>query len=772
VVELYVWHLTKTSRFERNRFKIHMIAEEQILQSLNDPQREAVMHINGPLLVLAGAGSGKTRVITRRIGYMILQGVNPSSIVAITFTNKAADEMSRRVGQMIESLDLPLLTGNSFGRNGPTVSTFHSFCVLLLRMYGKSIGLDPNFTIFDMGDTAKVIRNACGDTGALPTGLTPAKMGEIISRAKTLMLKTDDFSSRLGLPQFHVNAIVRIFNRYQEMLRENKALDFDDLLLKTLDLLKEPTTAEAIHKRYQYLLIDEYQDTNHIQYLLAKHLSEHTRNICATGDPDQSIYGWRGAEINNILDFEKDYNDAKVVYLQNNYRSTAYILKAADSLILNNKHRKEKVLMPVLEEGKKLKIHACDDERDEAKRLVDIIRIANKNGRALNEIAVMCRINSLFRTVEQTLRDAGIPYQLARGVSFFQRREIRDIMGYLRVLANPADSMALERIINTPTRGIGAQAQNLLKEFAENQGISVYEAVLRANEIPGLGKSQTNVLRFGQMMEEFRTHMQQTKSLEDIVRMVVDSSNLRGYYKAVGEKENRTDELSPEANLEEFIGIAAKYDEESEEGSMTDFLSQQSLVSDTDALNTESDRVILLTMHAAKGLEFEQVIILAAEEEILPHVFCLGDDRQIEEERRLLFVGMTRAKRELHITYAHNRATRGSYRHSVPSRFLKEIDPKVVEGLDISQVNRQPKPNQFVIAPRKPAQEIHETETPSRPRCPYRPGQRVYHEKFGYGVVQEIYLSGNNFMGSVNFHTSGLKKLALNIAPLQMIKDA
>jgi len=749
-----------------------MIAEEQILQSLNDPQREAVMHINGPLLVLAGAGSGKTRVITRRIGYMILQGVNPSSIVAITFTNKAADEMSRRVGQMIESLELPLLTGNSFGRNGPTVSTFHSFCVLLLRMYGKSIGLDPNFTIFDMGDTAKVIRNACGDTGALPTGLTPAKMGEIISRAKTLMLKTDDFSSRLGLPQFHVNAIVRIFNRYQEMLRENKALDFDDLLLKTLDLLKEPTTAEAIHKRYQYLLIDEYQDTNHIQYLLAKHLSEHTRNICATGDPDQSIYGWRGAEINNILDFEKDYNDAKVVYLQNNYRSTAYILKAADSLILNNKHRKEKVLMPVLEEGKKLKIHACDDERDEAKRLVDIIRIANKNGRALNEIAVMCRINSLFRTVEQTLRDAGIPYQLARGVSFFQRREIRDIMGYLRVLANPADSMALERIINTPTRGIGAQAQNLLKEFAENQGISVYEAVLRANEIPGLGKSQTNVLRFGQMMEEFRTHMQQTKSLEDIVRMVVDSSNLRGYYKAVGEKENRTDELSPEANLEEFIGIAAKYDEESEEGSMTDFLSQQSLVSDTDALNTESDRVILLTMHAAKGLEFEQVIILAAEEEILPHVFCLGDDRQIEEERRLLFVGMTRAKRELHITYAHNRATRGSYRHSVPSRFLKEIDPKVVEGLDISQVNRQPKPNQFVIAPRKPAQEIHETETPSRPRCPYRPGQRVYHEKFGYGVVQEIYLSGNNFMGSVNFHTSGLKKLALNIAPLQMIKDA
>jgi len=748
-----------------------MVAEEQLLKDLNPPQQEAVRHINGPLLVLAGAGSGKTRVITRRIGYMILQGVNPGSIVAITFTNKAADEMSRRVSDLLNSHDGLGAGSGGFSRFGPTVSTFHSFCVVLLRMYGKAIGLENNFTIFDTGDTGKLIRNACGDTGALPTGLTPAKVGEIISRAKTHMIKPDEFGTRLGLPQYHVAAMVRIFNRYQDMLKENHALDFDDLLLRTLDLLNEPTAKEQIHRRYEYLLIDEYQDTNHVQYLLANRLAEHTRNICATGDPDQSIYGWRGAEISNILDFEKDYPDAKVIYLQNNYRSTAYILKAADSLICNNKQRKEKVLLPVLESGRKLKIHSCEDERDEAQTVVDLIRLAKRNGRALNEIAVMCRINSLFRTIEQTFRENGIPYQLARGVSFFQRKEIRDLMSYLRVLANPADQVALERIINTPTRGIGTQAQHLLQEYASSQGISFYDAILRAGEIDGLGKSQASVLRFGQMMEEFRAHAQKTKSMEDIVSHVIDLSTLRSYYQQVGEKEKRTDELSPAANLDEFVGMAEKYDEECPEGSLTDFLSQQSLVSDTDSLNTESDRVILLTMHAAKGLEFEQVMILAAEEEILPHVFCLGDDRQIEEERRLLFVAMTRAKRELHISYAHHRATRGSYRHSVPSRFLKEIDPQVVEGLDLSEIARQPRVSQFVISPRKPTQETAEPQA-AKPRCPYRPGQRVYHEKFGYGVIQEIYLNGSNYMGSVNFHTSGLKKLALNIAPLQMIKDA
>ncbi|MFA5863225.1 MAG: UvrD-helicase domain-containing protein [Phycisphaerae bacterium] len=736
-----------------------MIAEEELLADLTPPQRQAVTHIDGPLLVLAGAGSGKTRVITRRVGYLIQQGISPGAIVAITFTNKAADEMSRRVGELLE-----MKSGSM-----PMVSTFHSFCALMLRIYGTAIGLETNFTIFDTGDTAKLIRNACGDTGALPTGLTPAKIGEFISRAKMQMIKPEEVSSRLELPQFQASSLARIYKRYEEMLLENRALDFDDLLLKALDLLNNDAAREVIHRRYQYLLIDEYQDTNHVQYLLAKRLSEHTRNICATGDPDQSIYGWRGAEINNILDFEKDFPDAAVVFLENNYRSTEYILTAANSLISNNKLRKEKKLLAVLEKGVKIQIHSCDDENEEAKTLADLINQAQKRGSKLKDIAVMCRINSLFRIVEQTLRTREIPYQLARGVSFFQRREIRDIMSYLRVLVNPADQVALERIVNTPTRGIGAQAQAALKDFAQQNQISLYQAILQAEKIMTLGKSQTNVIRFGEMMEQFRQRLTPTSATEDIVRHVTDTSGLRTYYKQIAQKEHRTDELSPEANLDEFIGMAQKFHQELPDGSMMDFLSQQSLVSDTDAINNQTDCVTLLTMHAAKGLEFEQVIILAAEEDIIPHMFCSGDERKIEEERRLFFVAMTRAKKFLNICYAHHRATRGSYRPTAPSRFIKELDPQTVEGLDVTELSKPVRTNQFIISPRKPAVEAS-VPTPAKPRCQYRPGQRVYHEKFGYGVIQEIYLSGANYLGTVNFHTGGLKKLVLNIAPLQTVK--
>lgn len=736
-----------------------MITEEQLLADLNPPQQEAVRHIDGPLLVLAGAGSGKTRVITRRIGYLILQGVRPGAIVAITFTNKAANEMARRVDELL---------GTNGGR-GPTVSTFHSYCTLLLRMHGKAIGLDPNFTIFDMGDTGKIIRNACGDTGALPVGITPGKVGEIISRAKMLRVKPDELSARLELPQYQSAALARIYARYEQMLKDNKALDFDDLLLRALDLMDEPAARDAIHARHQYLLIDEYQDTNHVQYLLARRFSEHTRNICVTGDPDQSIYGWRGAEINNILDFEKDYPDARIVFLERNYRSTGNILKAASSLIVNNKLRKEKSLLPVLEAGGKIKVHSCDDEDAEARLAADLVRQAQKRGRPLRQIAVMCRVNALFRNVEQVFRDRKIPYQLARGVSFFQRREIKDLMSYLRVLVNPADQVALERIINSPTRGIGAQAQALLKEFALRHDITMYEAALRAREIPALGKSQAGVFRFAQLMEHFRAEMRNAAGVEPVVKMVVEESALRDFYRRLGEKEHRTDELSPEANLDEFIAVAQKFDVERPEGTMTDFLSQQSLVCDTDALDPDSDCVVLLTMHAAKGLEFEQVILLAAEEDLLPHALSKESDRQIEEERRLLFVAMTRAKRDLHICYAHHRAARGAFRQSMPSRFLKEIDPQVVEGLNLSEINRPARVSQFVISPRKaPDAPVN---TPARPRCPYRPGQRVYHEKFGYGVVQDVYLNGAIFMGSIHFHTTGVKKLALNIAPLQMVKE-
>jgi DNA helicase-2/ATP-dependent DNA helicase PcrA len=736
-----------------------MIDEEHILADLTDAQKEAVTYIEGPLLVLAGAGSGKTRVITRRIGYMIAQGINPGSIVAITFTNKAANEMAQRVKQLL-NLDYGF---------GPVVSTFHSFCVTLLRMYGKAIGLDSNFTIFDMGDSGKLIKTACGDVGALPAGLNVAKIESVIRHAKTKMIMPDELPTQIALPPYVVTPIARIYARYEDLLKENKALDFDDLLIRTLDLFDQPSAADAIHRRYQYLLVDEYQDTNHVQYLLAKAFSSHTRNFCATGDPDQSIYGWRGAEIHNILDFEKDYPDAKVVYLENNYRSTAHILNAASTLIKHNIERKDKNLIPVLGEGNKLQIHTCDDEKDEAKTVANLIKEAKLKGRSYSQIAVMCRVNSLFRTVEQVLRDQAIPYQLARGVSFFQRREVRDIMAYLRLLTNPSDAVALERIINTPTRGIGSQAQASLIRFAEMQNITYYQAVLRAGENMDLGKSQGNVLRFASIMEKFRQSAASATGVEGIVRQVIDGSGLRDYYRKQGEKEKRADELSPEANLDEFISTAMKYDQEVPGGTLTDFLAQLSLVCDADTVDESSDRVVLLTMHAAKGLEFEEVIIIGVEEDLLPHAMCKESESQIEEERRLLFVGITRAKRELHLCHTHGRSTRGSYRQNFPSRFLKEIDPKSIEGMDFTFLNRPARQNQFVITPRKPA--AAEPATDNRPRCQYHPGQRVYHKKFGYGVIKEIYLCGARYNASIQFHSEGLKKLALDVAPLQAVQS-
>jgi DNA helicase-2/ATP-dependent DNA helicase PcrA len=735
---------------------------EELLNELNPSQLQAVTHIEGPLLVLAGAGSGKTRVITRRIGYMISQGVNPTSIAAITFTNKAANEMIDRVRQVV---DMPR-------HHGPAVSTFHSFCVLLLRMYGKHIELDSNFTIFDEGDREKVVRSACGDVGTLPTGLTPGKIAGIISRGKTLLLKPEEIVSQLNVPNYYHAHIIRIFNRYENLLKENNALDFDDLLIKVLDLFDNEESKTAIHNRYRYLLIDEYQDTNHVQYLLGKRLSEQTRNICATGDPDQSIYAWRGADLNNILDFEKDFPDAKVIRLEDNYRSTGYILNAADSLIKHNTERKDKDLIPVLDIGRKLTIHVCDSDKSEADRVAELIRQGHKQGVPYSQIAVMSRVNSLFEAVELALKRDTIPYQLAKGVSFFQRREIRDLLAYLRVLVNPSDVLAMERIINTPTRGIGLQSITTLKDYAGRSGISLYEAIFRAESIPELGKSQAGVKRFGELLKSLDQKYRQTPSIKELCSFVVKQTGLDEFYKKIGEKEKRTGDLSPVVNLDQFVATAEEYDDdpEVEKKSLENFITGLSLTNDIDAVETNTDRVILLTMHAAKGLEFDEVIIIGAEEDIIPHSFCQNDAKQIEEERRLLFVGLTRARRILHLCYSQCRTTRGSYKPCFPSRFIKELDPKSIEGLDLTSLSKPPRNNQFVISPKKKEEQPVSSDTPQRQRCQFRPGQRVYHDKFGYGVIQEIYPNGGNYNASISFTNSGLKKLALNIAPLQLVK--
>ena len=654
------------------------------------------------------------------------------------------------------------------------MATFHAFSAFLLRVYGRVLGIDPNFSIFDTTDRNKLVKAACGDAGALPVGLTAAKVGDRIGHAKTRLIGPDQLEQLPGLPEYQRAAIARIYRRYQDLLRENGGLDFDDLLIRGLELLENEEAGEAIRRKYQYLLIDEYQDTNRIQYHLARRLAGERRNICATGDPDQSIYGWRGADLRNILDFQKDYPDAKVVFLEKNYRSTACILKAADSVIVRNRERKEKVLVPVLGQGEPVEVHTLDDEGEEAERVVRIIREAKRDGMGYADVAIFCRVNSLLRAVETSLREAGIPYELARGVGFFQKREIRDLVAYLRVLGNPDDQLALERIINVPTRGIGQLAQSVLKEYAAEQSVSLIEAVRRAGQIERLGKSQASVLRFAELMGRL-VKAKDEMGLSEFVKRVIHESGLHDYYQRQSrspdpdDEDDRPDELSPVANLDELVATAQAFEYDNEKPTLQDFLAQVSLVSDVDTVKTDSDRVTLLTMHAAKGLEFGVVVIVAAEEEIIPHVLAMEDG--VEEERRLFFVAMTRAKQRLHICCAHRRATRGSYRRSVPSRFIREIDPKVVKGLDLSSFSRPARNFQFVINPKR-TENGASTAAAALPKCSYRSGQRIYHEKFGYGVIEEIYLSGNRYTAGIRFHSAGVKKIVLDLAPIHPVAES
>jgi DNA helicase-2/ATP-dependent DNA helicase PcrA len=736
---------------------------EVILEGLNEQQIEAVRHVDGPLLVVAGAGSGKTRVITRRVAHLISQGIEPQAIVAITFTNKAADEMLARVNTLLERYN-----GQDVRR--PVIATFHAFSAQLLRIYGRSIGIDPNYSIFDTVDRQKLIKMASGDVNALPFGLTAAKIADLIERAKRQRILPDQIEQLDDLPQYLRPAVARIYNRYQQLLVENNGLDFDDLLGKALELLESDEAGASIRRRYHYLLIDEYQDTNRVQYLLARSLARNSSNICATGDPDQSIYGWRGADLRNILEFQEDFPNAKVVFLEKNYRSTGHILQAADSLIRHNVERKEKSLVPVHEQGEPIEVHECDDEVQEAAKILEIVSEYRREGIPLGEIAVFSRVNSLLRTVEQALISADIPYELARGVGFFQRKEIKDLVAYLRVLANPDDQLSLERIINVPARGIGLQAQTLLKAYADQKRISLLQAVSQADQIAELGKSQNSVIQFGSLMTQLAA-INNESNLTTIVRQTIDLTGLRSCYQKAAEKQNRADELSPVANLDEFVSTAQVYESHisPEEQSLPHFLSQVSLVSEIDSVKGQADRLTLLTIHAAKGLEFSVVIVIAAEEDIMPHALAMPNG--LEEERRLFFVALTRAKRRLHVCYANRRSTRGSYRRSMPSRFLKEIDPKSVRGLTLSTFARPARNFQFVINARRPTPAEPQPAL-QMPRCPYRTGQRIYHEKFGYGLIEEIHLSGNHYTGSIRFHgAAGLKKIVLNIAPLHAVKE-
>ncbi len=706
-----------------------------LLAGLNEPQKEAVTQIEGPLLVLAGAGSGKTRVITRRVAYTIQQGIDPRSVLAITFTNKAAGEMRQRV------IDLGT-------PHGATVCTFHSLCARLLREFSDKAGLSPNFTIYDRDDQVKLVKQIIAKLDMPVGNFSPSKVHSAISNAKNDLKTAQAYANQAG--DFYSHHIAQVYHEYEKQLMDNHALDFDDLLLRMVFLLRDkPEVREFLGQRYKYVLIDEYQDTNHAQYILAHGIALDHHNICVTGDPDQSIYAWRGADINNILDFEGDYPNAKVVRLEENYRSTQPILTAASHLIEKNKMRKGKKLWTQKEGGLDVKVLLCDDEHAEANELAR--RVANyvREGGAYQDVAVFYRVNSLSRVIEEGLLTGGIPYRIARGVEFYNRKEVKDILAYLKLVVNPADDLCCRRIINTPARGIGAATINKLAVF----GFSIAESILGACnrcEESGLGAGPVKkVQKFSELIASMSADLD--RSVREIVEDVAQKSGLREFYGKSGE-EGR-DAL---ANINELISTAAEFDEMSEGGTIGDYLHQISLVSDIDHLDGSGGAVSLMTLHAAKGLEFPVVYIVGCEDGLLPFqrgenngAWQVGNSAEMEEERRLAFVGMTRAKENLTLSCARRRMVRGRTMPQAASCFLSEIGTETVSEEDLTTRNSERFSKSSKGGWSKGASFYEDVEqraiieamadNPFPPEYEYlKNGCRISHPKFGPGKVVSI----------------------------------
>ncbi len=639
---------------------MHHLTEE-----LTEAQMAAVRHVDGPLLILAGPGSGKTRVVTHRIANLLDIGVPARQILALTFTNKAADEMKRRVAQLAPMAAV-------------WMSTFHRFCARLLREYGPHVGLPENYTIYDTSDSLQALRHTLEVLDLDLTHTTPERVQSAISWAKNNLMGPEQYEPRRGSPIGQI--VAQVYPAYQKRLLQSGAVDFDDILLHTATLLREnPEIRRRLDERYRYILVDEYQDTNLAQYTIVRAMSVDYPNLAVTGDPDQSIYGWRGANLNNILDFEHDYPNVKIVRLEQNYRSTKRILRVADRLIGFNKRRKAKGLFTDNAEGKAVRLVFHPSQKDEAEQIAATIEAEMRAGRRRpRDFAVFYRTNALSRSLEFALREYGIPYQMVNGLEFYQRKEIKDILAYLHLLNNPRDNVALLRVINTPPRGIGRGTIERLVEHADGRGLTLLDAAREAGLIGGLNKkAAVGVAKFVSLFDHLRESA--TAPVEEIIGRVLGES---GYQAFLKESEDEEDQERL-ANIEELLTAAREFDEaHGESGGLEAFLEQAALVNDTDAWEVDDDRVTLMTVHAAKGLEFPVVFLIALEEGIFPHERSRNDEQQLEEERRLLFVAITRAKEELQLSRACYRHYRGQLRPTVPSAFLIELPQ---EELDFEQ---------------------------------------------------------------------------------------
>lgn len=638
------------------------------LEGLTPTQRDVVEFKDGALLVLAGPGSGKTRVITRRIARLVERGVDPRSILAITFTNRAAREMQERVNRLLPGTRI-------------RVSTFHRFCASVLRYRAPQVGLESNFAIFDKSDQLQVVRHVLGELDYDAVRASPAKIGARISTIKNSMTQPEEFARSLDehIGQPFDLLVAEVYPRYQQLLLESNAVDFDDLLIHVVRLFSEnPDLRSDYDRRFRYLLVDEYQDTNKAQYQLVRGLSIDVPNVCVTGDPDQSIYAWRGASIENILNFERDYPQAKLIRLEQNFRSTKLILKSADKLIAHNRMRKAKTLITDKADGEPVRLLRFQDSRGESDGIAsEIQQICSEGDARFSDIAVFYRVNSMSREIELAFTRAGIPFQVAAGVAFYDRAEIKDLLCYLRVIENPADQIAWLRIINKPTRGLGKATQSKLQNWAVENRVTLMDAARSADEIPELSKTARIRLKsFVNMMDGLT--LAQYGSVSDLLKAIVEKT----FFSRSWQNSQTEQAIEKQANVEELINAAAQYDElNTDDLSVTAFLETTALVNEGDHLDPEAGQVTLMTIHAAKGLEFPTVFVVGLEHGLIPHERSINSDdpKQIEEERRLLFVAMTRAMRQLNLTTAQVRSQRGTPRITIPSTFLMETEFELVD---------------------------------------------------------------------------------------------
>lgn len=730
-----------------------------IFDTLNDRQCEAVKHTEGPLLITAGAGSGKTKVLTCRIAHLLELGVAPYRILAITFTNKAAKEMKERVTNLV-------------GAQADSIwlSTFHSFCAKLLRFEVDGFhGYTRNFTIYDSSDQLVLVKDCLKKLNLDDKQFMPRSVLGTISSAKNVLMDAKAFAAKAS--DFYEQKVADVYALYQEKLRENNAVDFDDLLFLAVRLLQEKDDVrEKYQSRFQYILVDEYQDTNHAQYALTKILAARWRNICVVGDADQSIYAWRGADIRNIIDFTRDYPDAASIKLEQNYRSTKTILHAANAVIDNNESRPKKTLWTENPAGNKIIHYQAQTEHDEADYIAGVIYNRHEiSHEPYGDMAILFRTNAQSRVLEEKLMRYAIPYTMVGGTKFYDRKEIKDVLAYLRLLYNPEDSLSLTRIINVPKRNIGATTMEHVAAYAEEQGISLFEALSSTDEIPVTKRARTSLENFAAMIFDLLNDIEG----KDVLSLIETVIKQTGYGDMLDkEAEHDPQGESRKENVGEFLSVAKDYMDSNPDGNLQDFLENVALVSDVDDFESSDSKVTLMTLHAAKGLEFPVVFLTGLDEGLFPHSRTLLDPSQVEEERRLAYVGITRAERQLYVTNATTRTMYGRISAYMPSRFLAEIPPQLME--DYHRKSAMPQSRTTAVPGKQRVSILTKPVASSLPKKhavtdTFAKGDKVRHKIWGIGTVLDVIGEGPNMQMKIQFPTKGVRQVVVKYAPLEKI---